>query len=290
MVHGITESMASVPAAELLPGYQGGGLPRDVLDVLSPRYMDGDAHLLHLCFRSWIVRTPRHVVLIDSCIGNDKERPSFPPFHRLRTDFLPQLAALGLAPEDIDFVCCTHLHADHCGWNTRLVDGRWVPTFPNARYLFSQKELDYWTRQAPGTMGPHDGVYQDSVLPVIEAGKAQIVEDGWQVDEHLLVRPAPGHTEGHYAIQLGHAQGGGAGGLFCGDVVHHPVQVARPEWNSAFCQLPDVAVQTRRALLEEAARDRLMLFPAHFAQSGFGTVAACADGLRFVPFESQALP
>ena len=279
LIYGITETTASVAAAELLNGYRP-ELLGDELRVLSPRYMDAGAHLLHLSFRSWIVRTPQHVVLVDSCIGNDKQRPGFPPFHRLRTNFLEQLGQLGLAPEDIDFVCCTHLHADHCGWNTRLVDGRWVPTFPNARYVFSKEELDYWSRQEPAGLGPHEGAYEDSVLPVIEAGRARVIEGGWQLDDHLLVQPAPGHTQGHYAIHLGRPR---AGGVFCGDVVHHPAQIARPEWNSAFCQLPDLAVRTRRALLEQVAQQELLLFPAHFAQSGFGAVAAHAQGLRFVP-------
>ncbi len=285
-IHSLTDTVASVPAADLLPRYQP-QLLGDALNALAPTFMDADAHLLHLSFRSWVVRTPQHVVLVDSCIGNDKQRPGFPPFHQLRTDFLAQLGRLGLTPADVDFVCCTHLHADHCGWNTQLVDGRWVPTFPNAKYIFSRKELEYWTLQAPGTMGPHEGVYQDSVLPVIEAGRAQIIEGAWNLDDHLTVRPAPGHTAGHYALHLGHAQ---AGGVFCGDVVHHPVQIAQPEWNSAFCQLPDTAVQTRRALLEQVAEEKLLLFPAHFAQSGFGSVIARAGQLRFTPGAASHRP
>ncbi len=279
LVFSLSDSTASVPAADLLPAYKP-ELLGPVLQDLSPAYMDAGAHLLHLNFRCWVVRTPQHVVLIDSCIGNDKQRPEFPPFHQLRTDFLEQLASMGLTPADVDFVCCTHLHADHCGWNTRLVDGRWVPTFPNAKYIFSKKELDYWTQQAPGSMGPHEGVYQDSVLPVIEAGLAQVIDGAWNVDDYLLVQPAPGHTAGHYALHLGHAR---AGGIFCGDVVHHPVQIAQPEWNSAFCQQPDVAIQTRRALLGQAAEEGWLLFPGHFAQSGFGSVHAHADRLHFVP-------
>ncbi|MGD9942002.1 MAG: MBL fold metallo-hydrolase [Burkholderiaceae bacterium] len=279
LVFSLTDLAASVPAFDLLPQYQP-ELLGDALHALAPHYLDAQSHLLHLSFRCWIVRTPRHVVLIDSCIGNDKERPGFPPFHRLGSDFLSQLAATGLQPSDIDFVCCTHLHADHCGWNTRRLDGRWVPTFPNAKYLFSRQELDYWTRQAPGSMGPHEGVYQDSVLPVIEAGLAQVIDGAWDVDDHLRVRPAPGHTAGHYAVHLHDAQ---AGAVFCGDVVHHPVQIARPEWNSAFCQLPDIAVETRRQLLRQAAEENLLLFPAHFSQSGFGSIHARGDQLQYVP-------
>lgn len=279
-IFGLIEDRTEIPAGVLLPDYSPVAIGEH-LAQLAPGFMNSQEHSLHLCFRSWIVRTPQHVILIDSCIGNHKERPDFPPFHQRKTDYLQQLAALNLSPEDVNYVCCTHLHADHCGWNTQLVDGRWVPTFPNARYIFSKRELEYWEARKAGTMGPHDGVYQDSVLPVLQAGLADIVQgDTWQVDDHLQVRSAPGHTAGHYAV---HLLDGPEGAVFCGDVVHHPLQILMPEWNSAFCQLPEQAISTRRSLLERTAADGHMLFPAHFAQSGFGRVRQRAGGWQFSP-------
>lgn len=278
-VFSVIEQVADVPADVLLSAYQPERLAAH-MDMLAPTFMDSAASLLHLTFGSWIVRTPQHVVLIDSCIGNEKSRPNFPPFDRQQTDYLLQLERLGLSTDDIDVVCCTHLHADHCGWNTRLVDGRWVPTFPKARYVFSRKELDYWTSQIAGSMGPHEGVYQDSVLPVIEAGLAEIIDGSWAIDDHLQVRPAPGHTAGQYAVHLG---SGATGAVFCGDVVHHPAQVIVPEWNSAFCQLPELAVQTRRSMLEHVAAQGSLLIPAHFGGSGFGTVTDDRGRFSFNP-------
>ncbi len=118
---------------------------------------------------SWVLRTKHNTILIDSCAGNDKHRPSLPRFHQLKLPFLERLATAGVTPESVDFVLCTHLHADHCGWNTRLLDGRWVPTFPNAKYVFSKAEQDHWAGPA-GRQGFNAGVYADSVLPVVESG------------------------------------------------------------------------------------------------------------------------
>lgn len=278
-IFSLVDQVVQVPASDLIPDFDP-VLVKEHQPLLSSGFMEAGTSLLNLSFRSWVVKTPRHTVLVDSCIGNDKDRPSMPPFHRLSSDYLQQLGRIGLTPEDIDIVCCTHLHADHCGWNTRLLNGRWVPTFPKARYIFSRKELDYWTAQIPGSMGPHEGVYQDSVLPVLEAGLAEVIDGQWDINENLKIRPAPGHTAGHYAVQL---TDGSSGAMFCGDVVHHPVQIFVPEWNSGFCKLPDLARQTRLALLEKVASDGSLLFPAHFAESGFGKVEHRDKNFSFSP-------
>jgi glyoxylase-like metal-dependent hydrolase (beta-lactamase superfamily II) len=217
---------------------------------------------------TWVLRTRHHTILIDSCTGNDKERPQFARFHRLNLPFLERLRAAGVTPESVDYVLCTHLHIDHCGWNTRLENGRWVPTFPKARYVFSRAEQERWAGPA-GREGFNAGVYDDSVLPIVEAGQAEVIDGRGEVVDGLLIEPTPGHSVGHIAIQLSSR---GEEGLFSGDVMHQPIQVYRPAWNSRFCELPEEARRSRRRVLEHCAERRATMFPGHFAGSFAGHV------------------
>jgi glyoxylase-like metal-dependent hydrolase (beta-lactamase superfamily II) len=217
---------------------------------------------------SWIVRTGRHTILIDTCAGNHKNRPGLPRFHRLELPFLDRMAEAGVSPEAVDYVMCTHLHIDHCGWNTRLVDGRWVPTFPNAKYVFSKTEYEHW-RCATRQGGVNAGVYEDSVLPVMESGQAVLVDGADEAGGSLTFHPTPGHTAGHVAIRL---QSGDRHAVFSGDIMHQPLQVFRPEWNSAFCEDGDRARRSRWWLLEHAAETDATVFTAHFASSSAGRV------------------
>ncbi|MGY2237124.1 MBL fold metallo-hydrolase [Pseudomonas gingeri] len=218
---------------------------------------------------TWVVKTPHHTILIDSCAGNHKERPGMPRFHQQELPFLERLAEAGVTPESVDYVMCTHLHADHCGWNTRLVDGRWVPTFPNAKYVFSRAEHEYWLNQI-GQEGFNANVFEDSVLPVISKGQALIVDNEGLISDTLLIHPTPGHSVGHLAIELLHHT---QGGLFSGDIMHQPLQVFRPEWNSCFCSHPEQARASRRWLLEQAAERGLTVFTSHFAHTSAGLVS-----------------
>lgn len=226
---------------------------------------------------TWVVRTRHHTILIDTCCGNDKERPQVARFHRLRTPFLDRLAAAGVAPEQVDYVLCTHLHADHCGWNTRLVDGRWMPTFPNARYVFSKAEHDHWSGPA-GREGFNAGVFADSVLPVIASGRTELIDGSGALGDALTFHPTPGHSPGHVAVRL--ADGDGEG-LFGGDIMHQPLQVVRPDWNSRFCADPDPARASRRWLLEEAAERAALVFTAHFANTSAGRVSRRGDAFAW---------
>jgi len=229
---------------------------------------------------TWIVRTPRHVVLVDSCVGNHKSRPQMTPFHKLETDFLDRLAAAGVHPEQVDYVLCTHLHADHCGWNTRLLNGRWIPTFPNAMYVFSKAEYAHWSGPA-GAQGLNAGVFEDSVLPVIAAGQAEIVDGPAMVGDGLLLCPTPGHSPGHVAITL---EDGDGRALFCGDLMHHPIQVYHPAWNSRFCSQADAARTSRRWALDHAAERRATLFTSHFPGTSAGSVIRRGDGFTWRSF------
>jgi glyoxylase-like metal-dependent hydrolase (beta-lactamase superfamily II) len=252
---------------------EGGDWTRTTLDPASGLFVAS--------IHSWIVRIGDKIALVDTCAGNDKPRPGIPRFHMRDTPFLDRLAAAGVTPEQVDYVLCTHLHADHCGWNTRLLDGRWVPTFPNARYIFSRAEHDHW-QDTQGEDELNTAVYQDSVLPVVAAGLAELVDDDARIAGALQLRATPGHTPGHVAVSIASR---GATGLFTGDIMHQPAQVVRPDWNSRFCVDADAARASRLWALETAAEQRSTLFSAHFPQTSAGMVARRGDrfGWTFAP-------
>ena len=239
-----------------------------MLPWLAPDHFDPATATLRLAGRSILLRFGSRVVLVDTCVGCGKSRPIRPAWHmRQGRAYLDALAAHGVQPEQVDTVFCTHLHVDHVGWNTRLLDGRWVPTFPNARYLMGRTELAHWQAQA-ATLGAgviNHGSYADSVLPVIEAGLAELVDDGHELAPGLVLRPLPGHTPGQMGL---FASGAHGSALFCGDAIHSPIQLTRPHWSSAFCADPAQAAQTRRAIIEQALEHDTLLVPAHFRGSG----------------------
>jgi len=230
--------------------------------------------MLHLKIRSWLLRLDGRVILIDTCVGDHKARPNRPDWHRRDGSvLLHALAAQGLRPEDVDIVMCTHLHADHVGWNTKLDNGRWVPTFPNARYVCGRAEYRHWEGDhAKG--GDNHGSFADSVLPVMDAGRMDLVDEGWDLARGLTLQTAAGHSPGHMCIHADH----GDGAVFAGDAIHSPVQLARPDWSSAFCSNPAQARATRRALLEQIADTGRWLVPAHFADPGWLRITASGDG------------
>jgi glyoxylase-like metal-dependent hydrolase (beta-lactamase superfamily II) len=243
---------------------------------LVPDHFDEVRGALNLSVHSWLIRTGRHTVLVDTCVGNDK-RSDYPAWHMKSWPYLARLAAAGVAPEQVDFVMCTHMHADHIGWNTRLEDGRWVPTFPNARYVFSKAEYDHY-RALDRSSPEGRPSFRDSVLPVVEAGRAQMVEGSHALEDGFLIEPAPGHTPGHVTIKLA---AGEARAIFTGDIMHHALQVHYPTWNSEFCADVDQARATRRKVLEHCATTGALMLPAHF-----GAPFACrieAKGDAFVP-------
>jgi len=227
---------------------------------------------------TWVVRTPHHTILIDTCAGNHKNRPELPRFHQLDLPFLKRLAEAGISPDDVDYVMCTHLHADHCGWNTQLVGGRWKPTFPNAKYVFSRSEYEYWLGQI-GQQGFNANVFEDSVLPVIDSGQALIIGHGVQtIADALLIHPTPGHSVGHILFELLKDGRSAEGGLFTGDIMHQPLQVWRSDWNSCFCVDPDRARKSRLWMLEHAAEHHSTVFTAHFAASSAGRILRTSEG------------
>jgi glyoxylase-like metal-dependent hydrolase (beta-lactamase superfamily II) len=262
--------------AFLYPGWDPAELEPN-LHWLTPRNMDEATGNLIQSVHTWLVRTRHHTILIDTASGNDKERPGNPIFHHLNTPYLQRLAAAGVRPEDVDYVLHTHLHVDHCGWNTRLVDGRWIPTFPNARHVFARAEEDYYSSPASHNEVnvPSFGVFEDSVAPIVAAGQAERVDnEGGEYLDNFTFRPTKGHSIGHMSIEL---RSSGQQALFTGDVMHHPLQVVRPDWNSVFCEWQDDARVSRRWVLEQGAERNLLLFTPHFAETSAGYVTRQGD-------------
>lgn len=269
----------SYDASMMLPTAEETELRR-LASEMGPRLIDPDTLAVSLSFHAYLVRTPNHTILVDTCCGNGKERPQRLDWHRRDGPFLNNLKARGVEPEDIDFVMCTHLHADHVGWNTKLVDGKWVPTFPNAQYLFVEKEYRFWLDEQSGTgdrimHGSHD----DSVLPVIESGQATLVTVDHEIETGVNFEPAFGHTPGTIVLNI---EGERGNAVICGDVMHHPVQVVHPDWSSAFCNDPIQSAGSRRDLLERLSGTGTLVLPAHFLAPYYGPVDRDGKGFRTI--------
>ncbi|HEY3425415.1 MAG TPA: MBL fold metallo-hydrolase [Negativicutes bacterium] len=252
---------------------------RDHQSWLSPGSMDANLKYALMSVHTWVVKTRHHTILIDTGVGNDKERPFTPGFDHLQLPYLEKLSAVGVEPEAVDYVLLTHLHVDHVGWNTRRVNGHWVPTFPNARYVFSKTEYEYYKDTANHNTRNKTSVViqQDSVVPIIEAGLADMINiDGSEFIDGLSFNPTPGHSIDHSTISLSSC---GAEALFVGDLLHHPIQVRYPEWNSMFDAFPEQACSSRLWALEYAAKRQAILFSSHFPESSAGLVTR--KGKRF---------
>jgi glyoxylase-like metal-dependent hydrolase (beta-lactamase superfamily II) len=272
-IHRIIEQETTfLPAQELFPDLTGEVLAENRAALKAAKALD-DSDTLILCFQSYIVKTPHHTILIDSCIGNDKPRPTRPKWN-MKTDdiYMRGLKGAGIAVEDIDYVMCTHLHVDHVGWNTRLENGKWVPTFPKARYVFAKGEYDYWAAQHEKAEVPPFG---DSVLPVVAANKAEIVGNDFAIGDHVRILPTPGHTPGHVAFTLGRAK---EDAVFCGDLMHSPLQLRYPELSPKFDVDPAQAAKTRRSFLERYCETDTLCCTAHFPSPSAGKIRRKGNG------------
>ncbi|MFC9454360.1 MBL fold metallo-hydrolase [Streptomyces sp. NPDC056983] len=274
-VHRIVELVAPfMPALEMLPD-----LTPELLDEnrhwLGPDQIDADDQFV-LSYQSYVVRTPHHTVLVDSCLGNDKERPR-PEWHRKTDDrFLRGLASIGLRVEDIDYVMCTHFHGDHVGWNTRLVDGRWQPTFPRARYVFSRAEVEATAllhRESPLP------AYADSVLPILDAGLADLADEDFEIGEHIRVLPTQGHTDGHMSFRFGLKRDAV---VFTGDLLHVPLQLRYPSLSFVRDRDPEAAAKTRHQFVERYCETDTVCCTGHFLAPGCGRIQRWGEGFRLV--------
>jgi len=248
-------------------------LSDDMLAAARPEIPQG--HLseddqINLSFHSYVLRTGRYTILVDTCCGNDKNRPARPSFANLSTSYLQTLAAAGCRPEDVDIVMCTHLHWDHVGWNTKLVDGQWVPTFPNAKYIMARREYEYWDEQLardPSSM--HRYGFEDSVQPLMRAERSVLVDDDFEIDTGVWLEPCYGHSPGHVVVNL---KSGDGRGVMTGDVIHHRVQLVYPELSTIADTDQDLARENRTALMAKHADTGSVLFPAHFRAPSFGSL------------------
>ena len=236
---------------------------------LRPEFVDDDGYLLQK-IQCLVIDTGTHRIAVDTCIGNDKQRAN-PGWSNLQSPFLADLEASGFAPESIDFVVCTHLHVDHIGWNTRLVDGHWVPTFPNARYVFVDREAKHWL--AEGASEGED-LMADSVAPILEAGLADLVASNHRICPEVRLDPTPGHTPGHVCVVI---ESEGSTAVITGDMIHSPLQSARVELSSDFDTDKAQAAVTRRAFLDRY-RDHTLVIGTHWGGAGSGHLRRSDDG------------
>ncbi len=270
----IAELEVHWPFNVLLPGAE------DVIDDydwLRPDFVTDDGRM-RLSMHAVVIESDGLRIIVDTCVGNDKSRPGAPPFEQLSTPFLDDFTAAGFDPATIDFVVCTHLHVDHVGWNTRLVDGQWVPTFPNARYLFVQAEYDYW-RAEPQDYGP---VFEDSVQPITDAGLADLVSPDHRINDEVWFESTPGHTPGHVSVIISSA---GERAVITGDMIHHPLQFARPDMaSSADYKADGTSTATRLEAFPRWSDGRLVI-GTHFAGRTAGHIVATdqPDSWIFTP-------
>jgi len=245
---------------------------------LAPHFLqEGDTWSLN--FQSWILRVDGKVIVVDPCNGNGRPHP-MPIFDMLDIPFIERFEATGTHPDEVDYVFCTHMHHDHCGWNTQLRGGRWVPTFPNARYLFVQREFDRWNPRGANYQGVdyNEGVYERSILPVVEAGRADFLPDNYDLCASLRIEPAYGHTLGHSFMRLSSRR---EEAIFTGDAFHHPLQLTAPEIQFGDCDDTAEAVETRRKLVETALAAEPLLIPAHLPFPHAGWVRRRDGGIVF---------
>jgi len=267
-----------LPAAQLFPD-----LPEQAWqehrETLVPDHLGADNATIHVAVQTWLLGSGGRTILIDTGVGNDKTRPAVESWDHLeQPGYLDNLARAGVRPEDVDLVVNTHLHVDHVGWNTRLADGVWVPTFPNATYLMHKADFEFWNpaNNPDITGGVNENVFEDSIAPAHAAGQVQLWEASHAIDAHLRLEAAPGHTPGSSVVKL---LSGSDRALFAGDLMHTPLQVTHPDHNSCFCLDPAESRATRRRLLSWAADNSALVLPAHF--SGHSAVEVEDRGSSF---------
>ena len=261
----IVEGAMDPPPQEFFPRAEAEEIA-EVAPMLDPRLFGANG-AARLVFRCYVLRTPRSTIMVDTCLGNDKPRER-ESVSMLKTAFLADLRKCGVEPESVSYVFCTHMHFDHVGWNTRLENGAWVPTFPNAKHVFRQKEYDYWTSPAGERWGRD--VMMDSVIPIVDAGLAEIVsEDDYAIEDGVWIEPLEGHTPGHSGL---HVKSNGVDAVFTGDMLHHVLQVAQPSWEIAVTVNKKLAGETRRAFLERYADTDTRVVPTHFPIAEGGRV------------------
>lgn len=245
------------------------------IDWLYPHFAN-EAGKLKMSIHALVVETPAKRIVIDTCIGNDRQR-AMPSWSNLQTSFLTDMEAAGFPRESIDTVLCTHLHVDHVGWNTMKAGERWVPTFPNARYLFERSEYEYWRAENVEVSDLEASYYHDSIKPVWEAGLVDLVETHHRICEEVTLTPTLGHTPGHVSVRI---RSKGQEAMITGDFTHHPCQLAHPEWAAQVDYDQTASTETRRRVYGELAGSDVLVIGTHFAEPCAGHVVADGDVWR----------
>lgn len=241
---------------------------------LYPDFVEPDG-TLKISIHALLVEASGLRLVVDTCIGNDKPRNLIRQ-QVLSTPFLERMADVGWPRESVDAVVCTHLHVDHVGWNTMQVDGAWVPTFPNARYLIGRVEHGHWCAADDANQAEIMG---DSVQPIFAAGLADLVEMNHRLSPEVRLLPTPGHTPGHVSVVI---ESQGETAIITGDMMHHPCQVAHPEWTVRFDEDANAAAATRTAFLEAHADTPVLVIGTHFPAPTAGYIRRDGDRWRFV--------
>ena len=249
--------------------------PENVLPInwLRPHFIDDEGNLISSIF-SLLVESAGTRFVIDTCLGNDKPRLG-PMGNERQSAFLEQISAEGFLRESVDYVACTHLHPDHVGWNTMLIDGKWRPTFPNARYLFSAMDWDWLDKQPITALGDYCG---DSVRPIIDAGLADLITPSHQITDEVWLESTPGHSPGHMTVRI---SSGGEHAVVTGDLIHHPCQMARPQWCNPFDFDRKQALATRESFLDQFSDEPVLVIGSHFASPAAGQIVRDGDVYRF---------
>jgi glyoxylase-like metal-dependent hydrolase (beta-lactamase superfamily II) len=243
---------------------------------LAPEVLDRASGKMVITYQTFVIRTGRHVVLVDTCTGEDKGYPA--PMDFDKTPWLKALAAEGLTVADVDYVFCTHLHIDHSGWNTKLVDGRWVPTFPKAKYVFHKAEYAAWEQLAkegkerPGGAG---GVWKMNCEPIVAAGQALLVDEGFTLDNCISLILTPGHSPAHICVEV---RSKGQRAIIAGDMLHHQLQCLDPGMSTIFCWDPVAAANSRKKVFEDIAETDTLLLPIHFPSPTAGRLKRAGQG------------
>ena len=261
--------------ADMFPAYEEAAGQRH-LATLEPEVFDPVSGRMVITYQTFVVRTPKHTVLVDTCTGEDKGYPA--PMDFPKQPWLDNFKAAGLGFDDITHVFCTHLHIDHTGWNTKLVNGRWVPTFPKAKYIFHKDEYAFWDAATKAGKNPPGNVWTYNCRPIVEAGQALLVDDTYQLDDTFTLTPTPGHSPRHCCVNI---LSKGQRAVVTGDMMHHALQCREPHWSTVFDTDPKQAAESRRTFLASVADTNTLVLPIHFPNPTVGLVKGMASGFDY---------
>ncbi len=267
----VVDAMQDIDLAFLIPQATAENLA-PFASWLQPHFLNADT-TVPLSIHTFVIQSDNTTIVVDTCIGNDKPR-GMPDWDQRQGSFLSDLVTADAPREAVDFVLCTHLHVDHVGWNTMLVDGVWVPTFPNARYLIGREEWQFWENEED-PFGAE--AKKDSILPIIESDLVELIETNYAITEQVRVVPTPGHTPGHVSVLI---ESRGERAIITGDLFHHPVQFAKPDWKDIADVQSEVAEKTRRNFMQTYGEGTLVL-GTHFAPPTAGNIIQSGEEFWF---------